>query len=132
MTFTMVTGYKQMEFRLKALQNYSTSMMARLHQPALQLDKDLKVISVNDLFRQTFLVKSEDLEKMSFEHFVRARWKAEELGAKLASARDTGKPTNGQFSFNRVNYELSASPFVDQETQEILLVSVTINRIKDK
>ena len=131
MTFTVVTGYKQMEFRLKALQNYSTSMMARLQQPALQLDKDLKVISVNDLFRQVFLVKSEDLEKMSFEHFVRAHWQAEELGTKLAAARETGKPANGQFSFNRATYELSASPFVDEETREILLVLVTINRLKD-
>jgi two-component system CheB/CheR fusion protein len=130
MTFTQVTGYKQMEFRLKALQNYSTSMLSRLQQPALQLDKDLKVISVNDLFGEIFLVKSEDLEKISFEQFVRANWQAEELGARLSAARETGKAVIERFSFNRGSYELSASPFVDEETQEILLVLVTINPLK--
>jgi PAS domain-containing protein len=119
-----------MEFRLKALQNYSTSMLSRLQQPALQLDKDLKVISVNDLFGEIFLVKSEDLEKISFEQFVRANWQAEELGTRLSAALETGKPIIERFSFNRVFYELSASPFVDEETQEILLVLVTINPIK--
>jgi len=131
MTFTLVTDYKQMEFRLKALQNYSTSMMSRLQQPALQLDKDLKVISANNLFREMFLIKSKDLEKISFEHFALAHWQAAELGTKLAVACETGKPTNGQFSFKGVTYELSASPFVDEETREILLVLVTINRLKD-
>jgi len=130
MTFTQVTAYKQMEFRLKALQNYTTSMLSRLQQPALQLDKDLKVISVNDLFGEVFLVKAEDLEKISFEQFVRANWQAEELAAKLAAGRETGKPVNERFSFNQVVYELSASPFVDEETKEILLVLVTINRLK--
>jgi two-component system CheB/CheR fusion protein len=130
MTFTQVTGYKQMEFRLKALQNYSTSMLSRLQQPALQLDKDLKVISVNDLFSEIFHINSEDLEKMSFEQFVRANWQDEQLSARLSATRETGEPVTGRFSFNRDIYELSASPFVDEQTNEILLVLITINRLK--
>jgi two-component system CheB/CheR fusion protein len=130
MTFTQVTGYKQMEFRLKTLQNYSTSMLSRLQQPALQLDKDLKVISVNDLFSEIFHINSEDLEKMSFEQFVRANWQDEQLSARLSATRETGEPVTGRFSFNRDIYELSASPFVDEQTNEILLVLITINRLK--
>jgi two-component system CheB/CheR fusion protein len=130
MTFTLITDYKQMEFRLKALQNYSGIVLSRLHQPALQLDKDLNVISANQLFEEVFLVKGAELEKFSFEHFIRTRLQEEELGEKLVKSRQTGESMKGRFSFSGVSYELSASPFVDEETQEILLILVMINRLK--
>lgn len=130
MTFTLITDYKQMEFRLKALQNYSGIVLSRLHQPALQLDKDLNVISANQLFEEVFLVKGGELEKFSFEHFIRTRLQEEELGEKLVKSRQTGESMKGRFSFSGVSYELSASPFVDEETQEILLILVMINRLK--
>src|SRR3569833_3085915 len=131
MTLTQITRNKHMEFKLNALQHYSATVVSRLQQPALQLDKDLNVISAKDLFGEVFLINPGELEKLSFVDFIRVRWQAEELSNRLASTRETGESINGRFSFNGIQYQLSASPFVDEETHEILLILVSISRLNE-
>ncbi len=129
LTFSLITGYKQMEFKLKTLLSYSASVVNVIHQPALQLDKDLVVVTVNDIFLQLFQLTEAEVKGVSFENFVHHYWKTDALNSLLQQSRDTRESATTRFSVHGKHYELSAKPFIDDETREVLLILVMINEI---
>jgi len=128
----VVTNYKHMEFKLNALQKYSANVVLQLEQPALQLDKDLDILSVNDAFLKTFAINLQELRKTTFDVFIRDQWQNTALSELLGNCRSTAHGASDNFSLHGQRFQLSASPFVDEETGETLMILVTIKNSKTK
>jgi two-component system CheB/CheR fusion protein len=125
LTFAVITSYKQMEFRLNMLQQYSVDVTAQLPIAALQLDMELNVVVVNDIFLKTFGAKKSALIGHSFGEYSQERWKTADISLKLLESSRSGKVSSVIFTNVGEEYELSVRPFVDEEGwQIVLLVSI--------
>jgi two-component system CheB/CheR fusion protein len=131
LTFTLITNYKQLEFKLKALQSYSGSVIEAIAEPALQLDKNLIVLTANQPFFKTFNAKERDVIGLSFKSFVHEQWKINELDKLLQQCLDKKVSLTTRFSAHSMDstFELTAKPFIDEETNETLLILAIINKI---
>ncbi|HEY4198338.1 MAG TPA: CheR family methyltransferase [Mucilaginibacter sp.] len=125
LTFSDITGYKQMEYKLRALQKYSAGVVNIIQQPALQLDKDFTVVTANDEFATAFVLPGDDLIGIPFEKFAAQKWRLKDMEL----PKDGGKKAKKQFLFKEERYELSSIPFIDEETNEILTILILINKM---
>ncbi|QJD96684.1 chemotaxis protein CheR [Mucilaginibacter robiniae] len=129
LTFTLITNYKQMEYRLNALQNYSADIINVLQEPALQLDKDLQVVNVNQRFMSVFKVKEREIKGYLFDRFVHEHWKTIELDKLLQQCRNAETSTTTSFKVEYLpgeNFELTARPFINENVNEPLLLLILI------
>lgn len=78
-TFTKITPVKAMESRLLSLMYYAKGMVNIIPDAAVVLDKDRKVLVVNDLFLQQFNLKEEEITEQSFMEIVHNKWKTNKL-----------------------------------------------------
>ena len=132
LTFTLITNYKRLEYRVKALQKYSAGVVNTMKDAALLLDKDLTVLTVNHAFLKFFHVKEDGIKNISFLEFINDNWHAIQLGETLEKCRASGKKLSQIFSLDEKKdkgLELTASPFVDENLKEILLIMVVINEV---
>jgi two-component system CheB/CheR fusion protein len=130
LTFTLITPYKQMEFRLKELQKYSAGIVNVMKDAALQLDKNMCVITVNKRYLEIFHIHDEDIKGMVFSDVVHKQWKTKKLDHLLQKCLikevtaivkvDTGEANIKEFTVN-------TRPFIDDETKETLMVLVFIS-----
>ena len=127
LTFTEITSYKQMQFRLQALQKYSAGVIDILQQPALQLNKDLVITTANDAFMSTFSIKDAQLNGVSFGQFVHQTWKTDLLDGLLERAKHQRDTISQGFMVGDRNYDLVFKPFFDDQVNETLLTLVIIN-----
>jgi len=132
-TFTGITTYKQMAFKLSALQQYSAGVVNALKEPAIQLDKDLKVVTVNNIFLNHFDIREQEIIEKSFVQFVHEYWteKMELLPALIReqgnhSLRIDPEPRTG---LNKP-FEINIQPFTDSETTETLMVLIIVNALE--
>ncbi len=129
LTFTLITTYKQLKYKIKALQSYVANVVNSIGDAALQLDSDLNIISVNKKFLELFNVPETGVKNRSFLDFINFHLPSTNLEGLLQDCRATGKPVTTRFKLNdntTRTFELSASPFVDEGVSEILLVMVII------
>lgn len=84
-TFTRITPVKAMENKLHTLINYAHSVINLLPDAAVLLDKDLKVLVVNDKFSQFFHIKEQDLKEQSFMEIAHNKWKTTKLDELLTN-----------------------------------------------
>ena len=132
-TFTPITSYKLIQFRLIELQKYSAGVVKAMEEPALQLDKDMKVITVNNHYLQLFDVKEEDITDKLFADIVHNQWKTKKLDdlirqclIKEASASVLLNIGNGGEQL----FKIHSQPFIDDESKETLMVMVIISKVK--
>lgn len=123
LTFSNITNYKQMEYKLRALQKYSGGVVNVMNQPALQLDKDFNIITVNEQFIKTFADIDRDIIGTSFEKFAYQQWRLDHLQLSPLDAWEAKRT----FTIDNKSYTLSSKPFIDEETNEILMILVMIN-----
>lgn len=129
LTFALITNYKQMELQLSALQRYAISMMSKLLQPALQVDINTKILAANPAFLHTFHLKEAEVLQQSLAQLTAERWQTSGLSDVLAQCIATRKVVSTHFNTNNQSFELSADPFVDEKTGEVLLMLVTIQPV---
>lgn len=129
LTFTLITGYKNMEYKLKALQKYSASVVTQLRQPALHMDSNWNVLTVNSFFLNTFQTTEREMKALSFDQFILQQWKQADLNIFLADRKKDKQYGTITFSLNEQLFELSANPFVDDDTDETLLILVIVTLI---
>lgn len=132
LTFTLITNYKQMEYRLKALKKYAGSVVNNLKEAALLLDKDLNILTLNHKFLKLFHLKESEVKNNYFLEFIKDNTLEEQVESLLKKCRTTGKSQNTKFQLIDApdrNFELLANPFVDDSLKEILLIVVVINEI---
>ncbi|WP_158799644.1 CheR family methyltransferase [Pedobacter sp. L105] len=84
-TFTKITPVKAMENKLIGTLIYAKAMIDLLPDAAVVLDKDKKVLIVNNTFLQQFNLKEEDISEQSFMEIVHNKWKTSKLDQLLLS-----------------------------------------------
>ncbi|MGV8879695.1 MAG: CheR family methyltransferase [Sphingobacteriaceae bacterium] len=132
LTFSLITHYKQIEYRLNALQKYAVNVINTLDHPTLQLDKDLRVLSVNYKFLGQFQIKSQNIIERSFMDFVHTQWCTDQLDEALAQCKETANTKTAYFDLKNSadsKFELVASPFVGDKIDEVLLIMITIKAL---
>ena len=132
LTFTLITNYKQLEYRLKALQKYAAVVVNSMIEAALILDKDMTVLALNQNFLKLFHIKEAGIKNKSLFNFNTDHWHSDQLAEILNKCRESGKKMTQQFSLNdfpKKTFELTSSPFVDDNTKEILLMIIVINEL---
>jgi two-component system CheB/CheR fusion protein len=132
LTFTLITNYKQMEYRLKALQKYAGGVVNNLNEAALLLDKDLNILTLNQNFLSLFHLKESGIKNSSFLEFLNDHAQHEQLGALLKKCQKGGKILSKKFHLSKNPdriFELTANPFVEESLKEILLIMVVISEL---
>jgi two-component system CheB/CheR fusion protein len=128
LTFSLVTGYKQLE-SLLAGQRKSMEMITAHHpEPVAVLDSELMILSVNDAFGKVFNVKFQKDQKLPFISFIDKFIKTEKLLKMLNDSKRGGVAENGTFNFTgdvSGLYKINAFPLKDHETGKSLLVTLS-------
>jgi two-component system CheB/CheR fusion protein len=126
LTFSLVTTYKQMQFQLQALQEYSASIIDIIQQPAVQLDQDFTICNVNEAFIETFDVKKLQLIGDSFERFMQQQWNVDDPGKLLSQIKGHQENISAEFTSGSHRYGLSVKAFFNMELNGMLLILVVI------
>jgi two-component system CheB/CheR fusion protein len=79
LTFVNITDLRQAEREIKAARDYAESIVDTVREPLVILDADLRVVSANRSFYQTFQVKLEEAGGQSFYHLGNKQWDIPEL-----------------------------------------------------
>jgi two-component system CheB/CheR fusion protein len=131
LTFTLITGYKQMECELKALQLLSVSIIDALPQPTLLLDGDLKIKQVNASFNKTFLTNEKELLGMFYEELIHNVWQTEQLDPLLKQIKEGHSELTAIFEINGAKqnntYKVIVKSFTFNNVSESRLLFITLN-----
>ncbi|GAC1310700.1 MAG: chemotaxis protein CheB [Mucilaginibacter sp.] len=127
-TFTLITDYKQMQSKLRVLQDYSDNLMHAIPEGIAQLDKDLKVIRVNSAFLKLLDVSESDIVNKKLGVFLHDRWKTEIPAQMLDECLVSKKEIIGKFKppVKNDKLQLIVQPFLD-ETNTAPIIVVRIN-----
>jgi two-component system CheB/CheR fusion protein len=131
-TFVPITPYKLIQFRLNELQKYSAGVVRAMEEAALQLDKDMRVITVNKHYLQLFGVKEEDVTGKLFANVIYSQWKTKKLDYLINHC--LVKEVNTQVEFNvgdtdMQQFTVHSQPFIG-ESKETLMVMIIISKAK--
>ena len=78
-TFTKITPVKAMQNKLDSLMGYAKAMVNHLPSAAILLDKDKKILMMNNRFLQQFNFKEDDITGHSFMEMAYNKWKTSKL-----------------------------------------------------
>jgi PAS domain S-box-containing protein len=96
-----MTASKRAERAVQEAREYAESIVETVREPLVVLDTDLKVISVNHSFYQTFKVTPEDTEGKLIYDLGNRQWNISKLRVLLEEII----PRNNQFQNFEVDYE---------------------------
>jgi two-component system CheB/CheR fusion protein len=129
LTFTLITHYKEMEYQLQALQEYTSSVIGTMNEAAVQLDGALHIISANQQFFGLMDIKARELTGQPFLNIIQDHWKTNDAQELLQQCLETGKAGSRQFSTGgpkAKQIEISAQPFINEGLQVTFFIVVTI------
>lgn len=128
LTINKITRFKALQFRAEALYNSAKASLNAIDKPALLLDKNLYIVNINSLFLETFGLKEEEMNLISFPDLVTKRWNAFGLGNFFEECRNrkTTKQIDVQISSSSIKHlKLLAKPNISsftEQTSEVLIV----------
>jgi len=108
LTFTKITPLKSLENKLAALVRYSQEVVNGLDAAAVLLDKDKKVLVVNDAFLHLFKLTEAEVKEQFFMEIVINRWKTNKLDQVLNSLKN-------------------AETYFEHDFQDVGLLKLTVN-----
>ncbi|MES3018259.1 MAG: CheR family methyltransferase [Bacteroidota bacterium] len=135
LTFTLISTYKKMEYRLKGLQKYAAGTVSTMNEAALLLDRDMNMIAMNQKFLKLFRIKEASVKNSSFAEFIAEHATMVDFQAWLNKCHETGKPASCSLTINDIGekkFELTANPFSDENKKEILLTMIVIHEHQER
>lgn len=131
LTFTKITSFKVMEHKFNLLKEYVQDIVNAFPLPALMLDKDLKVSTINNVFYDYFKIKEHEFKDVAFSAIVHEVWKTTKLDKIIKHLdQDTSVILEQEFpNIGKKKLEVTAKPSVDRETNEILQVLIIIKQM---
>ncbi|GAA4104723.1 CheR family methyltransferase [Mucilaginibacter panaciglaebae] len=132
LTFTKITLLKSMEHKLNTLNEYAESIVNAFPQPALMLDKNLNVSTVNKMFYDYFKIKQNQFTGMAFSAILHEIWKTAELDKMIKKLdQDISMTIEQEFPrIGRKKLEVTARPSIDKETNKPLQVLIILTELK--
>jgi two-component system CheB/CheR fusion protein len=135
LTFTLITHYKEMEHQLQALQKYTAGIIGTMDDAAVQIDGQLRIISVNPKFFAFMDMKARDLAGQPFLNIIQDRWKNNDVQNLLNQCLKTGKTASIQFNAGGAKakqIELTAQPFSNEDLQVTFFIVLIIKDYNNK
>jgi two-component system CheB/CheR fusion protein len=132
LTFTLITHYKEMEYQLQLLQKYTSGIISNMAEAAVQLDGELKVVTVNQAFFNLMDMKPRNLNGQPFLNIIHDHWKTNDTQELLNQCRKTGKPGKRQFKAGGTKakqVELTVQPFNNEDLQVTFFMIVIIKAV---
>ncbi|HWQ18736.1 MAG TPA: CheR family methyltransferase [Methanotrichaceae archaeon] len=78
-TFNDITAVKQLELFLRDARNYAENIIATIQEPLVVLDPDLRIVSANRSFYETFQAKPEETVGMPLYAIGNSQWDIPQL-----------------------------------------------------
>jgi two-component system CheB/CheR fusion protein len=100
-TFTDVSALKRSEESMQAARNYAENIVQTIREPLLVLDRDLRVISANRAFYQTFQVSPQDTQNRHIFELGHRQWDIPQLRDLLEDIL----PSNTKFEDFEVDFD---------------------------
>jgi two-component system CheB/CheR fusion protein len=129
LTFSIITGYKQMEFELQTLEKHTSDVISLLPYPAIQLNKDLIILNVNHSFLKMFGIEQQGIKGIAFDYFVSQQWKTDELNSFLKQVKSSETAVTTQFkpaSGKLKTIEIQAVPFINKAVNQTSLILIIL------
>jgi two-component system CheB/CheR fusion protein len=133
LTFVPITPYKLIQFRLNELQRYIAGVIRTMKEAALQLDRDMRVITVNTHYLQLFGVKEEDVTGKLFDDVVHNQWRTKKLDDLMKQCLTKEISTQVQLDIDNADKQqfiVNGQPFIDGLSKEVLMVMIIIGKVK--
>jgi len=128
LTFTLITPYKAMEHELGSLKRYTNGVINTIEQPAVMLNKNLDILSINQKFMQTFNLDEHATGQLNFQDFVNNNWTENDLQPLLNQWKTGLSTPPAFFKYAGSTYQLSAKLFGEENLNEKLLILVVIKQ----
>lgn len=135
LTFNKITHYKQMEFRLKTLENYAALLFNLLEEPAILLDKKLNLMECNKAFFKAFHLKENETRRLSLQELIQKYWKTESLDKLLKQGIDIPMKCDFKTEDSKdghvKTFTITTKPFINEMTKEAHLIVGIITEKQD-
>lgn len=118
LTISDITKYGEAEQRLKEARDYAESIIETIREPLMVLDADLRVVTANHSFYETFKVTEEETKGRLIYELGNRQWDIPELRELL----ETIVPENTQFSDFEVTHDF---PTIGQRTMLLNAKQIT-------
>jgi two-component system CheB/CheR fusion protein len=129
LTFTLITHYKQLEYRFNAIRDHSTRLIHVINDAALLVDADLKAFAANNAFVKLIGLKEKQIIGAEFLELLGKFVKTESTLKPLTQYIKTPsvksksyKLTDGEGKL----FELTVSPFINEGLSTPLFIMVLL------
>jgi two-component system CheB/CheR fusion protein len=132
LTFTLITHYKQLEYKLNAVSDYSVNIIHMMGEAAVQLDRELRICNVNPAFLNILDVNEKQIIGTFFTELMQ-KYAKTEVSVKLLkqylcspSATYKSHKIEGK---NGKTLELTINHFMDTGINIPLFVMVLLKQL---
>ena len=132
-TFTKITPFKAMENKLKSLVGLAKAMVNNLGSAALVVDKDNRILVVNNRFLHLFNLREDDVTEQSLLEIAHNKWKMDALDD-LSHSSDTSEISlkHNFPGFGPREMSIKNEPIKLDEDGQQLISLVTFNEQKSE
>jgi two-component system, chemotaxis family, CheB/CheR fusion protein len=127
LTFTQLTGYKQIQSRLQQQEQYVRNVIHQFKQPALQLNEQQLVTAINQSFADTFGVTTDKLKGRSFADYCSDNWKTPGIAKLIKDSEKSEHAVSATLSVGDKQYDFTASRLHDYINNHTVSTLITIS-----
>lgn len=129
LTFTLLTGYKQIQSRLQQQQQYLGNVIHQLKQPALQLDQQQRVTAINQSFANTFGVTTDQIKGKLFGDYSSDNWKTPAIAKLIKDSEKSENAVSATVTVGAKQYDFSASRLRDDAINQAVSTLITVSEL---
>jgi len=134
LTFTLITGFKHMETLLKDSGHNLNTLLQLMDNPAVCVDEDYAVLSVNEGFTKQFHIKEEDIKSKQLIAYLSQFVKTDTLVKMLDKVKAGSEIERADFTFTGTvagNCEISTILFKGYPANGSLLITFSFKAKSD-
>jgi two-component system CheB/CheR fusion protein len=129
LTFTLITGFKGMEYELKVLKKYISGVINTIGQAAITLNENLDILNINQHFAETFELSQDTASRLNFVNYVKNNWTDDGLQPLFDQWQAGNNTAPVTFKYKGNTYELTAKLFGEENINEKVLILVMIRNM---
>jgi PAS domain-containing protein len=118
-----------MESKLRMLQKYTENSMEMLNEPALLLDSNLVIQSVNNAFLNYFKLMKQELIEQPFLDFIHTKWQTKRLDDFLYTSAVKSGDITLKHDFPLIGLRkvvINSYPTMDEQANRAFMILITI------
>ncbi|MVN22420.1 CheR family methyltransferase [Mucilaginibacter arboris] len=129
LTFTNITSLKVLQKKVGTMIEYAQSLVNIMSSPALLLNQKQEIITVNQAFKNFFLLEEQHLKGVPFPVVLHEFWKTTKLDKPVKNLPQEKAVMELEHDFPAIGKKhltITSMPSVNKDTAETLLVMIVI------